>query len=66
MVARGSLGKYTPTKPGPARYASLVAALSLYALAGGYYAGIQPANQWRYFSWHPFLMTLGMVGFAGT
>jgi Eukaryotic cytochrome b561 len=45
-------------------YWAIVAFAFLYSLAGGYYAGIQPASQWRYFSWHPVLMTLGMVGFS--
>ena len=31
----------------------------------GYMAGIQPIGEWRFFSWHPFLMTAGMVGMAG-
>lgn len=31
----------------------------------GYTAGIQPSGEWRYFSWHPFLMTTGMVGLSG-
>ena len=31
----------------------------------GYTAGIQPAGEWRFFSWHPLLMTVGMVGCTG-
>jgi hypothetical protein len=37
----------------------------VFSLAGGYMAGIQPIGEWRLFSWHPFLMTCGMVGTAG-
>lgn len=65
MVARGTFGKYSPGKPGPTLYWTLVVVLIAYALGGGYYAGIQPIGQWRYFSWHPFLMMCGMVGMAG-
>lgn len=28
-------------------------------------AGIQPTGKWRFFSWHPFLMTIGMIGVMG-
>lgn len=28
-------------------------------------AGIQPTGKWRFFSWHPLLMTIGMVGLMG-
>lgn len=31
----------------------------------GYTTGIQPAGEWRFFSWHPLLMTVGMVGCMG-
>jgi len=65
MVKPGSLGKYKPSKPTTGMYWTLVLVLTAFGLGGGYLAGIQPAGQWRYFSWHPFLMTLGMVGFAG-
>ena len=46
-------------------YAVLVASLLVVSLGNGYMAGTQPAGEWRFFSWHPFLMTLGRVGFAG-
>ena len=65
MAPKGSLGKYTPGQPSPLQYKVLVTILTLFSLAGGYLAGIQPTGKWRYFSWHPFLMTCGMVGFAG-
>lgn len=65
MVAKGALGKYTPGKPGPTQYWLLLLALSAFSVGGGYFAGIQPTGEWRYFSWHPLLMTVGMVGFAG-
>lgn len=47
------------------KYWTLVAALTAFSLVGGYFAGIEPTGEWRYFSWHPFLMTCGMVGMAG-
>jgi hypothetical protein len=53
------------SKPSPTQYAILVSALLAFSVGGGYFAGSQPAGTWRYFSWHPFLMTCGMVGFAG-
>ena len=64
MAGKGGL-TYTPGKPSQTQFALLVACLVAYSLAGGWFAGKQPAGQWRYFSWHPLLMTCGMVGFAG-
>ena len=46
-------------------FSFLVTALVLFSLGGGYFAGLQPINQWRFFSWHPLLMTCGMVGCFG-
>jgi len=44
----------------------LNAAFLVYALGAGYYAGTRPNGQWRSpFSWHPFLMTVGMIGCMG-
>jgi hypothetical protein len=37
----------------------------IYSLIGGYFAGIQPIGQWRLFSFHPMLMTIGMIGHFG-
>ena len=57
----------TPKKQGgltTTAYWSIFAFVVVYSVLGGYYAGLQPINQWRYFSWHPFLMTVGMVGFT--
>ena len=42
-----------------------LAAFAVYSVVAGYYAGSRPNGEWRYFSWHPLLMTLGMVGCAG-
>lgn len=40
--------------------------LFAYSVGGGYMAGIQPNGVgWRAFSWHPMLMTTGMVGMIG-
>lgn len=47
-------------------YSAIVLALVVYSLGAGYMAGTQPAGAgWRFFSWHPFLMTTGMVGLLG-
>jgi hypothetical protein len=54
-----------PGKPSVAQYWTTVTALVVFSIVMGYTAGIQPTSQWRFFSWHPFLMTCGMVGFAG-
>jgi len=49
------------------KFGLLLAALIAVSLGGGYMAAIQPSGAgWRFFSWHPFLMTTGMVGLAGT
>lgn len=52
-------------KPTTTQYYVLVGLLSAYGLAFGYYAGIQPISAWRFFSWHPFLMTCGMITIPG-
>jgi hypothetical protein len=44
---------------------ALLTTLIVVSIGGGYLAGIQPDFQWRFFSWHPFLMTCSMVGLAG-
>lgn len=54
-----------PGKPSETQYWSLVGALFLFSGIVGYMVAIQPMGEWRFFSWHPFLMTLGMVGFMG-
>ena len=54
-----------PSKPTPTQFTGLLIALLLVSLGGGYYAGTQPTGEWRYFSWHPFLMSVGMIGMAG-
>ena len=43
-------------------YYAICSCLILYSIMAGYVAGIQPTNQFRYFSYHPLLMTCGMVG----
>ena len=43
----------------------LVVILVAYGLAAGSYAGLQPTGTWRFFSWHPLLMTLGMITIPG-
>lgn len=43
-------------------YYVLCICLILYSILAGYMAGIQPTRQFRYFSYHPLLMTCGMIG----
>ena len=43
-----------------------IAIFAIYSLGVGYYAATRPSGQWRSpFSWHPFLMTVGMIGCMG-
>jgi hypothetical protein len=55
----------TATAPSAITYNILVAGLVSFSVAGGYMAGTQPNGEWRFFSWHPLLMTIGMVGLMG-
>jgi hypothetical protein len=43
----------------------VVCAILVVALGGGHFAATAPNGEWRFFSWHPFLMNVGMVGLAG-
>lgn len=53
-------------KPSVTTYRFLVASFLVYGLGVGYFAATRPAGKWRSpFSWHPFLMTVGMVGCMG-
>jgi hypothetical protein len=54
-----------PAIPSTLRYQTTVAALVIFSLAGGYYAGTAAKGQWSFFAWHPMLMMCGMVGLAG-
>jgi hypothetical protein len=56
---------FQPSKPSILRYQTTVAALVIFSLAGGYYAGTAARGEWSFFAWHPMLMTCGMVGLAG-
>ena len=47
------------------QYRILVASLLTFAVVGGYFAGLEATGEWVLFSWHPFLMTCGMVGLMG-
>lgn len=48
------------------KYVALLALLSGHSLFGGYYAATRPEGAgWRFFSWHPMLMMVGMVGMMG-
>ena len=52
----------TPTET---TYQALVISFALFAIIGGTYAGMQPISMWRFFSWHPLLMTFGMIALPG-
>lgn len=63
VIVRFSFGK---EKPSTEKAKALLMIFFLYSLAVGYYAAIRPSGQWRNpFSWHPFLMTAGMIGCMG-
>jgi hypothetical protein len=51
--------------PSTQQYWITVAALAIFSLVGGYYAATAAKGEWTFFSWHPMLMTCGMVGLAG-
>jgi hypothetical protein len=52
--------------PSTDRAKSLLLAFFLYSLGVGYYAAVRPDGKWKNpFSWHPFLMTVGMIGCMG-
>ena len=60
------LDMHQPAAMTTQKYSLLLVALIAFSLRGGYMAATQPPDAgWRFFSWHPFLMTLGMVGLAG-
>mmetsp|Transcript_7519 Transcript_7519/g.12532 ORF Transcript_7519/g.12532 Transcript_7519/m.12532 type:complete len:202 (-) Transcript_7519:179-784(-) len=66
MVAPGSLGKYKPGQPTKGEFYALITIILMYSLVGGFLAGSQPNGAgWRLFSWHPFLMMVGMIGLMG-
>ena len=47
-------------------YALLLVGLAVASVGGGFLAGTQPKDAgWRFFSWHPLLMSTGMIGLAG-
>jgi hypothetical protein len=52
-------------KPAASVVSALTVAFLAYSLIVGYYAGTRPKGEWRYFSWHPFLMICGLVGCTG-
>ena len=55
-----------PGPPSKTMYLVVMVSLLAYSVGGGYWAGIQPNGVgWRAFSWHPMLMTSGMVGMIG-
>jgi hypothetical protein len=57
---------YVQGKPTNDRAKSLLLAFFLYSLGIGYYAAVRPDGKWKNpFSWHPFLMTVGMIGCMG-
>merc|ERR1740133_751168 len=47
-------------------YTFLVATFLAYSMGVGYYVSTRPRGKWRSpFSYHPFLMTVGMIGMMG-
>jgi hypothetical protein len=47
-------------------YTFLVATFLAYSIGVGYYVSTRPRGKWRSpFSYHPFLMTIGMIGMMG-
>mmetsp|Transcript_23805 Transcript_23805/g.33290 ORF Transcript_23805/g.33290 Transcript_23805/m.33290 type:complete len:201 (-) Transcript_23805:443-1045(-) len=65
MVAPGSMGTYKPKPPSTAMYGGMVAIFVLFSLGAGYKVATLSTGAWTQFSWHPFLMTSGMVGMMG-
>jgi hypothetical protein len=53
-------------KPSPTGYKLLVATFLVYSIYAGWYVSTRPKGKWKSpFSWHPFLMTMGMTGSMG-
>jgi hypothetical protein len=65
MIDSRACFSFQPGMPSKLRYQNTVAALVIFSLVGGYYAGTAAKGHWTFFSWHPLLMTCGMVGLAG-
>jgi len=60
------LDKKLVKKPSKWSYWLLVLTFLVYAMYAGWYAATRPKGKWKSpFSWHPFLMTMGMVGSMG-
>jgi hypothetical protein len=56
----------TGNKPSSGTYNALVVAFLLYSVIVGYYAATRPSGIFQTpFSWHPLLMTCGMIGCMG-
>uniref|UniRef100_A0A7S4AE99 Cytochrome b561 domain-containing protein n=1 Tax=Pseudo-nitzschia australis TaxID=44445 RepID=A0A7S4AE99_9STRA len=52
--------------PSKSTYRLLVATFLAYSIFLGWYVSTRPKGKWKSpFSWHPFLMTLGMTGSMG-
>ena len=48
------------------KFIVVVAAYVLYSLVAGFKMALLPTGKgWRLFSWHPFLMVLGVIGMIG-
>mmetsp|Transcript_2440 Transcript_2440/g.5463 ORF Transcript_2440/g.5463 Transcript_2440/m.5463 type:complete len:247 (+) Transcript_2440:297-1037(+) len=55
-----------PKKPSATTHKLLVVTFLVYSIAAGWYVSTRPKGRWKSpFSWHPFLMTLGMTGSMG-
>lgn len=56
-----------PTVMSQTKHKLLVSCFIVFTIAQGYMASVMPWGAgWRYFSWHPFLMTTGFVGMMGS
>ena len=54
------------SKPTESSYRLLVLTFLVYSIFAGWYVSTRPKGKWRSpFSWHPFLMTMGMTGSMG-
>jgi len=57
---------HQPSKPSGTTYSGTVVGFVVYAVVCGYIAATASGNGWQSpFSWHPFLMTTGMISTMG-
>lgn len=44
----------------------MVASTISFSILTGFLVGLKPNGEWRWFSWHPFLMSVGFIGMMGS